>query len=140
MAGKLTTSGPDRFRLAQNSEINVTPFVDVMLVLLIIFMVAIPAATSSLKLDLPLAHASAVPVEPTYVSLQRDGSLFLGDKPTSLATLSHDLAVQLGGAAPGSQQICVRADRAVRYGAFVEVVDRLQADGYRKVGLISEAL
>ena len=140
MAGRLMSPGPDRFRLAHNGDINVTPFVDVMLVLLIIFMVALPAATVSLKLDLPPAHASAIPVEPTYVSLQRDGSLFLGDQPTSLATLSHDLAAKLGGADPARQQIYVRADRAVRYGAFVEVVDRLQADGYRKVGLISEAL
>jgi biopolymer transport protein ExbD len=131
--------GPDRFRIAHNGDINVTPFVDVMLVLLIIFMVALPLATTSLHLNLPPAKASAVPVEPTYVSLRPDGTLFIGETPTSLATLGRDLAAKLG---PGGtrQQIYVRGERGVRYGAFLAVVDRLHTERYLKVGLVNEAL
>ena len=136
---KLTSAGPDRFRIAHNGEINVTPFVDVMLVLLIIFMVAMPLATTDLNLDLPPAKASPVPVEPTYVSLQPGGALFLGENPTSLATLGADLTAKLGKGAT-QQEIYVRADRGVRYGAFVAVVDQLRADGFRKVGLVNEEL
>ena len=139
MPARLMSPGPDRFRIAHNGDINVTPFVDVMLVLLIIFMVAMPMATTSLKLDLPPTKASTVHVEPTYVSLQPGGVLFLGGKATSLATLGADLAAKLGAGAT-DQQIYVRADRGVRYGAFLAVVDRLHADGFRKVGLVAEQL
>ena len=136
---KLMSAGPDRFRIAHNGEINVTPFVDVMVVLLIIFMVAMPLATTDLNLDLRRAKATAAPDEPTYVSLQPDGLLFLGEKPTSLATLGADLNAKLGKGAT-QQEIYVRADRGVRYGAFVAVVDQLRADGFRKVGLVNEEL
>jgi len=137
---KLMSPSPGRFNIAHNGEINVTPFVDVLLVLLIIFMVVLPLATKALKLEMPPAKASAVYVEPTYVSLQQDGTMFLGDKPTSLETLGHDLAAKLGGPHPTTQQIYVRADRGVRYGAFMAVVNQLNVDGYRKVGLINEEL
>ena len=139
MALKLMSSGPDRFRLEHNGDINVTPFVDVMLVLLIIFMVAMPMATTSLKLDLPPAKAGSASVDPTYVSLQPDGLLFLDEKPTSLATLGADLTAKLGKDAT-RQEIYVRADVGVRYGAFVAVVDQLRADGFHKVGLVAEEL
>jgi biopolymer transport protein ExbD len=136
---KLMSAGPDRFRIAHNGEINVTPFVDVMVVLLIIFMVAMPLATTDLNLDLPRAKATAAPAEPTYVSLQPDDGLFLGEKPTSLATLGADLTAKLGKGAT-QQEIYVRADHGVRYGDFVAVVDQLRADGFRKVGLVNEEL
>ena len=139
MAGRLMSAGADRFRLAHNGDINVTPFVDIMLVLLIIFMVALPPAVVSLNLNLPPAQATATPVEPIYVSLQPDGKLFLGETPTSLATLGADLAAKLGARAT-EQQIYVRAERGVRYGAFLAVVNRLQMDGYLKVGLVNEEL
>ncbi|MEG2498574.1 biopolymer transporter ExbD, partial [Brevundimonas sp.] len=74
--------------VSQNSEINVTPFVDIMLVLLIIFMVAAPMATVSIKLDLPPAVPSASndkPKEPVYVSIQDGGDLYIADQKTSLA-------------------------------------------------------
>ena len=112
MAGRLTQLGSDRFAVAQNSDINVTPFVDIMLVLLIIFMVAIPAAVVSVKVDLPPASAGSAPKLPTYVSLQKTGALYIGDRPTSLATLGGDLRGVIGGANPTKERIYVRADKA----------------------------
>jgi len=139
MAGRLIQAGSPRFRLNQNSEINVTPFVDVMMVLLIVFMVALPVATTSLKVDMPPAGKSAG-AEPTYVSLQKDGALFIGATATSLAALPVDLRATIGGPDPTAQRVYVRADRGVRYGAFMQVVSRLHASGYHAVGLINETL
>jgi biopolymer transport protein ExbD len=138
MVGRLIRIASDRYQLNQNSEINVTPFVDVMMVLLIIFMLSLPAATVSLKLDLPPASNKGRAVQPTYVSLGPDGALFIGDKATSLARLSADLAGVVGGANPRAQRIYVRADRGVRYGAFLQVVDTLHASGFHAVGLVNE--
>jgi biopolymer transport protein ExbD len=132
--------GSDRFRLAQNSDINVTPFVDIMLVLLIIFMVAIPAAVVAVKVDLPPASTGAPPKLPTYVSLQKGGALFIGDRPTSLATLGGDLGAVIGGPTPTKERVYVRADKGVPYGDFMAVVNRLEASGYRSVGLVGEEL
>ena len=136
---KLTSPAPDRFRIAHNGQINVTPFVDVMLVLLIIFMVAMPLATTDLRLNLPPAQESVVPLEPAIVSLQADGRLFIGEAPTTLATLGRDLAAKLGKGAT-RQQIYVRGQPGVRYGAFVAVVDQRHTDHYLKVGLVNEAI
>jgi biopolymer transport protein ExbD len=114
--------------------------VDIMLVLLIIFMVAIPAAVVAVKVDLPPASSGSPPKLPTYVSLQKDGALFIGDRPTRLATLSGDLRAVIGGSNPTKERIYVRADKGVPYGAFMAVVNRLEASGYRSVGLVSEVL
>ncbi|MFL5297848.1 MAG: biopolymer transporter ExbD [Phenylobacterium sp.] len=140
MAGKLGSLYSDRYALGQNSDINVTPFVDIMLVLLIVFMVAIPAAVVSVKVDLPPAQAGSPPRLPTYVSLTKGGALFIGDRATSLATLAPDLDTTIGGADPRHERIYVRADKGVPYGAFMAVVSRLQASGYRSVGLVAEEL
>ena len=139
MAGRLIQTGSTRFRLNQNSEINVTPFVDVMMVLLIVFMVALPVATTSLKLDLPPASKGAAG-QPVFVSLQRDGTLFIGESRTSLANLPDDLRRSIGGARPTAERIYVRADRGVRYGAFMQVVSRLHSSGYHTVGLVNEEI
>jgi len=140
MAAHLTQLGSDRFRLAQNSDINVTPFVDIMLVLLIIFMVAIPAAVVAVKVDLPPSASGNPPRLPTYVSLQKGGALYIGDRPTSLATLGGDLSGVIGGADPQKERVYVRADKGVPYGDFMAVVSRLQASGFHAVGLVGEAL
>src|SRR6201990_2503494 len=98
MGAKLGGGGGGRFDLGQNSDINVTPFVDVMLVLLIIFMVAIPAATVSIKLDLPPAippPPGTKVKEPILINIQAAGGVFIGDKPTTLAGLSADLSRKL---------------------------------------------
>ena len=139
MAGRLIQAGSARFRLNQNSDINVTPFVDVMMVLLIVFMVALPVATVSIKVDLPQAGGGAA-ARPTYVSLQRGGALYIGDRPTTLEGLAADLAATVGGAHPTQAHIYVRADRGVTYGEFMAVVGQLHAGGFQSVGLVSEAI
>lgn len=126
-----------RYDLQHNSTINVTPFVDVMLVLLIIFMVALPAATSVLKLDLPPARSVERSTPPTIVSLSRDGHLSIGEAPTDLASLQRDLG-RIAGSPANAGQIYVRAERGVRYGAFMAVVNQLHVGGYTNVGLVNE--
>ena len=89
MGAKLSGSGGGRYAVEANSEINVTPFVDVMLVLLIIFMVAAPMAAVTVKVTLPnaVAKPSTNPPKPVYISIQESGRLFIGDIPTEIATL-----------------------------------------------------
>ena len=148
MAAKLSGGGKKRFDLGQNADINVTPFVDVMLVLLIIFMVTAPLATVSIKIDIPPALAPTTPTKPpTYISIQNDGQLFVSFAtgptstemhPTTLDTMAASVAQSLGVANPTTQQVFIRADPHVKYGIFMGVVNRLQIDGYYKIGLISE--
>ena len=144
MAAKLSGGGGgSKFDLGQNSDINVTPFVDVMLVLLIIFMVAIPAATVSIKLDLPPAippPPGTVVEEPTLINVQEGGAIFIGERPTTLATLASDLASELAVPVPTEERVYIRADRTVRYGEFMSVMNQLQTDGYFLVALINEEL
>lgn len=143
MAAKLSGGGGAKFDLGQNSDINVTPFVDVMLVLLIIFMVAIPAATVSIKLDLPPAippPPGAEVEEPTLINVQAGGAIFIGERATTLATLAGDLATELAVPVPTEERVYIRADRNVRYGEFMSVMNQLQTDGYFLVALINEEL
>ena len=139
--------GGDKFDLGQNSDINVTPFVDVMLVLLIIFMVAIPAATVSIKLDLPPAippPPGTIVKEPVMINIQQGGQLYIGDRTTSLGTLPADLsgvlAVEDPTIPPTEQRVYIRADRTVRYGDFMAVMNTLQGNGFYQVALINEEL
>lgn len=129
------------------AEINVTPLVDVMLVLLIIFMVAIPAATVSIKLDLPPAippPPGAKVEEPVLINIQQAGGIFIGDKGTALDRLPADLSTVLSqkepGKAPTEQRVYIRADRQVRYGDFMAVMNILQGNGFYQVALINEEL
>jgi biopolymer transport protein ExbD len=147
MAAKLSGGGGGKFDLAQNSDMNVTPFVDVMLVLLIIFMVVAPLATVSIKIDLPPATPpkddNAKP--PTFISIQDDGQILVSYgksavRPSSMAGLASDLASSLGVANPTNERIFIRADRHVKYRQFMDVINQLQADGYYKIGLIAENL
>jgi biopolymer transport protein ExbD len=141
MAARLAALHSDRYQLAQNSDINVTPFVDVMLVLLIIFMVALPIATTSVKLELPQTQQTPTPTAPpTFVSLQADGRLYIGDMPTTLATLDRDLASAIRSAKPTAERVYIRADKQVRYEAFMAVMNDLKAHGYERVALVSEAI
>ena len=139
MAAKLSGGGKGKYQLGQNADINVTPFVDVMLVLLIIFMVSAPLATLAIKIDLPPTTVTPnQPKDPTYVSIQRGGILYISGRPTSLATLGADLATKFAVAEPQKESVMIRADRDVRYSEFMSVVNQLQTDGYFKVGLIAE--
>ena len=147
MGAKLSGSGGDRYHEEANSEINVTPFVDVMLVLLIIFMVSIPAATVSIKLDLPPAippPPGAKVEEPVLINIQQGGALYIGETATNLDRLTTDLASELSKKEPGKppteQRVYIRADRTVRYGQFMEVMNDLQGNGYYQVALINEEL
>jgi biopolymer transport protein ExbD len=140
MAAQL--SGPSsgsKFTIATNADMNVTPMVDVMLVLLIIFMVAAPVPTLSIKLDLPPALPSTTkpPKPPTVVSLQKSGAIYVGEKETTLPTLPSDLAGALG-ANPQDQTVYIRSDKEVKYNAFMGVLNKLQGNGYYKISLILE--
>ena len=147
MAAKLGGGGSGRFDLGQNSDINVTPFVDVMLVLLIIFMVAIPAATVSIKLDLPPAippPPGAKVEEPVLINIQQGGAVFIGDRATNMDSLVSDLSGVLSAKdpskAPTDQRVYIRADKSVRYGDFMAVMNLLQGNGFYQVALINEEL
>ncbi|WP_250463448.1 TonB system transport protein ExbD [Microbulbifer litoralis] len=123
--------------MVENHEINVTPFIDVMLVLLIIFMVAAPLATVDIKVDLPTAGAQPeeTPDEPLYLTLGADHSLTLGDTPVA----EDSLAAALERAADGQKdpRIFLRADRTVNYQNLMATLDQLRAAGYLKVALVA---
>jgi biopolymer transport protein ExbD len=147
MGAKLGGGGGGRFDLGQNSDMNVTPFVDVMLVLLIIFMIAIPPAMVSIKLDLPPAKPPppGTPVkQPVLINLQPGGGVFIGERGTTLATLSADLSRILTAddptLPPTQQRVYIRADKRVRYGDFMSVMNTLQGNGFYQVALINEEL
>jgi biopolymer transport protein ExbD len=134
------SSGGSKFTVATNADMNVTPLVDVMLVLLIIFMVAAPLATVSIKLDLPPALPSSgpPPKPPTVISLQKSGAIFIGPRETNLVTLTSDLVGALNSPHPQDQTVYIRADKEVKYEAFMAILNDLQKNGFYKVSLITE--
>jgi biopolymer transport protein ExbD len=141
MAAKLSSGGGGRYEETQNADINVTPFVDVMLVLLIIFMVAAPMAAVTVKVTLPPAVAppGTNPPKPVYISIQPGGNLFIQDFRTDLATLGDDLRKQLGESRnPEKERIFIRADKDVLYGDFMGVMNMLQDNGFYSVALVGE--
>ncbi|MFS8038462.1 TonB system transport protein ExbD [Xanthobacter sp. AM11] len=133
MAAKLDQGGDD---LAENHEINVTPFIDVMLVLLIIFMVAAPLATVDVKVDLPASNAQPQPrpEKPLFLSVKKDLSLALGDEPVARPGIGPALDSLTGS--DRQQRVFVRADKAVPYGDVMEVMNLLRGAGYLKVALV----
>ena len=142
MGVQLGGRGATRSRYRLMAEINVTPFVDVMLVLLIIFMVAAPLATVSIRLDLPPPDPRAAPpaVEPTFISLQQSGALYIGRTESGLASLAGDLTRIIGGPDPAGQRVFVRADGDVHYVELMAVMNALQDGGFYKVALVGEDL
>ena len=142
MAAKLSGGGSSKFTIEQNHEINVTPFVDVMLVLLIIFMVVAPLAIP-IKLELPSSHAksTATPPKPVYISIKKDGTAYLGNTgvPVEVADIGTELSKQVdireGGTA---SRVFIRADKGVRYGTFMQVMNKLQDKGFYSVALVGE--
>jgi biopolymer transport protein ExbD len=141
MAAKLSSGGGGRYEETQNSEINVTPFVDVMLVLLIIFMVAAPLASVTVKVQLPPAVAppGTNPPKPVYISIQPNGSIFIQDFRTDLSTLGDDLRKNLGSVRnPEKERIFIRADKDVMYGDFMGVMNMLQDNNFYSVALVGE--
>jgi biopolymer transport protein ExbD len=122
--------------LAENHEINVTPFIDVMLVLLIIFMVAAPLATVDIKVDLPASTAKPAPrpQKPIFLSVKADQNLFVGDEKIDRAQLGQILDAKTQG--KKDTTIFFQADKGVDYGQLMEVMNALRAAGYLKVGLV----
>ncbi|MEL6289027.1 MAG: protein TolR [Pseudomonadota bacterium] len=132
--------GSRRLARAPMSEINVTPFVDVMLVLLVIFMVTAPLLTSGVPLDLPEAKAPEVATtsqDPLTISVTRNGDIFLQDVKITLEEVGVKLrALNKGGADDG---ILVRGDTAVDYGLVIKVMTEINAAGFQKVSLLTNA-
>jgi biopolymer transport protein ExbD len=121
----------DDEEFAEAHEINVTPFIDVMLVLLIIFMVAAPLSTVDLPIDLPTSTAQPQkkPDKPTYVSIKPDLTLWIGEKPVKRADLIA--ALDAGSDTNPERLVFLRADRAVSYGDLMDVLELLRRGNYR---------
>ena len=122
---------------AETHDINVTPFIDVILVLLIIFMVAAPLSTVDLPIDLPSSTATPQkkPDKPTYVSIKPDLAVAIGETPVKRV----DLVRSLDAMADASKDrfIFLRADRSVPYGEMMDVLEILRAGGYSKIKLVA---
>ena len=127
----------DEGDFAETHEINVTPFIDVMLVLLIIFMVAAPLATVDLPIDLPTSSAVAQkkPDKPTYVSIKPDLTVAIGETAVKRAELVATLDSTPDSSKDGF--IFLRADKAVPYGDLMDVLEILRAGGYTKLKLVA---
>jgi len=120
-------------------DINVTPLVDVMLVLLIIFMVATPMLHQGIQVALPRADARNLPLkvqDPIVLSINREGQVFLRDAQVPLADLGDRLKEQLAGRQDDT--VFLKGDRGVPYGRVIEVLDRLHRSGIVHVGMVTE--
>lgn len=138
MAMSLGNGGPAKGRYRPLSEINVTPLVDVMLVLLIIFMVTAPLMTSAINVDLPKADATPVHQDstPITVSVDAQGKVFLQDSEVQLSELVTRL--QAMAQDQKDRRIFVRGDKANTYGRIIEVMGTIVQGGFTKVALLSE--
>jgi len=133
MAAKLDDGSDD---LAENHDINVTPFIDVMLVLLIIFMVAAPLSTVDVPVDLPVASAKPQqrPNKPLFLTVKSDLSLAFGNDTVARGALRSALDAATG--ADRQQRVFLRADKTVPYGELMVVMNLLRTAGYLKVALV----
>jgi len=142
MAAKLSGGGGGKYAIEQNSEINVTPFVDIMLVLLIIFMVAAPLATVSVVVKLPVAVAEPQenPPKPFFVSIQADSRVYIGDNEIldGPDAVGGELLGLIGNKTPSDERIFIRSDQTTRYGDFMQVMNSLQDSGFYSVALVGE--
>jgi biopolymer transport protein TolR len=120
------------------SDINVTPLVDVMLVLVVIFIITAPLLASSVRLDLPATDAASPSETPAFVTvaLDRAGQAFLNDKPVTTAELAQRLAETAGR--NRDTEVQLRADQSVPYGRIVEVMGAAQKAGLNRIGFVAE--
>ncbi len=141
MGANLAPRGGGRGRgRRQMSEINVTPFVDVMLVLLIVFMVAAPLLTSGVPIDLPDSKAKALTDDdnkPLEVSIEKNGTIYVGEtevKEERLVVLLNSMTNN-----DPDRRIYIRADKGMDYGAVMSILGAINGAGFRKVALVSNA-
>jgi biopolymer transport protein TolR len=123
------------------SEINVTPFVDVMLVLLIIFMVAAPLLTTGVPIELPKTDAAALPTEqdePLMLSIDAGGAIYLQREPQDLATLPQTLAAVREGRGQGGGKIYLRADNALSHGYVQQVLALLRNANFASISMVHD--
>ncbi len=123
------------------SDINITPLVDVMLVLLIIFMITAPMLHQGIEVALPKSEAQSLPnkvEDPVVLSINRDGLIYLRDKPVHPTRLVEVLTPVLRGRK--DQMVFLKGDRDVAYGRVVEVLDTLRRGGIVQVGMVTERL
>ncbi|MBP0482802.1 TonB system transport protein ExbD [Sagittula salina] len=132
MAGRLTDS--DDFE--ENHDINITPFIDVMLVLLIIFMVAAPLSTVDITVELPVATAVPPqrPSEPVFVTIKEDLTLAVGEVETDREGLPMEIGIATR--LDRDTRLYIRADKSIPYGELIAVMNVLRGEGYLKVGLV----
>jgi biopolymer transport protein TolR len=134
-------SGGQRGRRSPMAEINVTPMVDVMLVLLIIFMVTAPLLATGVQVDLPQSKAAALEQneEPVAISIDRGGQVFVDDSPIAAGALGARLqSIAAASRAPGGPRIFLRADQGLDYGRVMAVMGEINHAGLRRVALVTE--
>ncbi len=141
MAAMLSKGGRGRgYRRQSFHEINVTPMVDVMLVLLVIFMITAPMMTAGVQVDLP--DSAAEPVqgqdEPLTISLRKDGSIYLQETKVELSALAAKLQAITGE--KKETRIFIRGDKAIDYGAVMQVVGEVSAAGFSQIALLTQSL
>src|SRR5687768_11822508 len=140
MAATLPSRSRGRSRRAPMSEINVTPLVDVMLVLLIIFMVTAPLLVAGVPVDLPESRAGSLDQQarPVQIAMDGQGSIFIDDQPVTDAALPQQLAaIANAPAPPEGRRIYLRADRGLDYGKVMRVMGELNRAGLNRVALVS---
>jgi biopolymer transport protein TolR len=144
MGAKLAGRARGRKSRAVMAEINVTPFVDVMLVLLVIFMVTAPLLTAGVEINLPKAHAYALGQEekPLEITINERGLIFLGEARLSLSELQVKLqAISKGGTeenGTNKQRVYIKADSKVEYGKVADVMATCRTSGFTKVAFVTD--
>ena len=140
MASGIVQRGNGRSRYRPMSEINVTPMVDVMLVLLIIFMVSAPLLTVGVQIDLPQTQAKSLDQdkEPLTVTVNTKGEVYLMNSEIKVEELVPKLKAITDARGGAEERIYVRGDKNVNYGTVMRVMGRLSAAGYRRVALVTE--